>query len=67
MSDLSPLRHVGHDDINDINELPHITPPGTPPPPYPAPALGHDIVSSTLNDVNISLILYFRMPSETSE
>ncbi|XP_018395363.1 PREDICTED: rho guanine nucleotide exchange factor 12 isoform X5 [Cyphomyrmex costatus] len=50
MNDLLPPRHVKHNDI-DINELPRITPPGTPPPPYPAPVLGQDIFSSTLNDV----------------
>ncbi|XP_032676783.1 uncharacterized protein LOC116846699 isoform X4 [Odontomachus brunneus] len=49
MSDLSPPKHVGHNDI-DIKELSHITPPGTPPPPYPVSTLGHDIFSSTLND-----------------
>ncbi|XP_077272585.1 rho guanine nucleotide exchange factor 2 isoform X2 [Temnothorax americanus] len=49
MNDLLPPRHVRHNDI-DINELPHVTPPGTPPPPYPAPVLGQDIFSSTLND-----------------
>ncbi|XP_067203804.1 rho guanine nucleotide exchange factor 11 isoform X3 [Linepithema humile] len=49
MNDLSPPRHIRHSDI-DINELPRITPPGTPPPPYPAPVLGQDIFSSTLND-----------------
>ncbi|XP_029169696.1 rho guanine nucleotide exchange factor 12 isoform X4 [Nylanderia fulva] len=49
MNDLSPPRHLRHNDI-DINELPHITPPGTPPPPYPAPILGQDIFSSTPND-----------------
>ncbi|KAL6428551.1 hypothetical protein ACFW04_007884 [Cataglyphis niger] len=49
MSDLSPPRHK-HNDI-DVNELPRITPPGTPPPPYPAPILGQDIFSSTPNDI----------------
>ncbi|KAG5324046.1 ARHGC factor, partial [Pseudoatta argentina] len=49
MNDLLPPRHVRHNDI-DINELPRITPPGTPPPPYPAPVLGLDVFSSTLND-----------------
>ncbi|XP_018356037.1 PREDICTED: rho guanine nucleotide exchange factor 12 isoform X3 [Trachymyrmex septentrionalis] len=49
MNDLLPPRHVRHNDI-DINELPRITPPGTPPPPYPAPILGQDVFSSTLND-----------------
>ncbi|XP_011861352.1 PREDICTED: rho guanine nucleotide exchange factor 12 isoform X3 [Vollenhovia emeryi] len=49
MNDLLPPRHVRHDDI-DANELPRVTPPGTPPPPYPAPILGQDIFSSTLND-----------------
>ncbi|XP_072764898.1 rho guanine nucleotide exchange factor 12 isoform X1 [Anoplolepis gracilipes] len=49
MNDLSPPRHIRHNDI-DINELPRITPPGTPPPPYPAPILGQDIFSSTPND-----------------
>ncbi|EGI68880.1 Rho guanine nucleotide exchange factor 11 [Acromyrmex echinatior] len=49
MNDLLPPRHVRHNDI-DINELPCITPPGTPPPPYPAPVLGQDVFSSTLND-----------------
>ncbi|XP_011645376.1 rho guanine nucleotide exchange factor 11-like [Pogonomyrmex barbatus] len=49
MNDLLPPGHVGHNNI-DINELSHITPPGTPPPPYPAPILGQDIFSSTLND-----------------
>ncbi|XP_014478297.1 PREDICTED: rho guanine nucleotide exchange factor 12 isoform X2 [Dinoponera quadriceps] len=49
MNDLSLPKHVGHNDI-DIKELPHITPPGTPPPPYPVSTLGHDIFSSTLND-----------------
>ncbi|XP_011332497.1 rho guanine nucleotide exchange factor 12 isoform X2 [Ooceraea biroi] len=49
MNDLSPPRHVRHGDI-DINELPRVTPPGTPPPPYPAPVLGQDIFSSTPND-----------------
>ncbi|XP_011701259.1 PREDICTED: rho guanine nucleotide exchange factor 12-like isoform X2 [Wasmannia auropunctata] len=48
MNDLLPPGHVRHNDI-DINELPR-TPPGTPPPPYPAPVLGQDIFSSTLND-----------------
>lgn len=56
MNDLSPPKHVGHNDI-DIKELSHITPPGTPPPPYPVSTLGHDIFSSTLNDVHILLIL----------
>ncbi|XP_036143967.1 rho guanine nucleotide exchange factor 11 isoform X2 [Monomorium pharaonis] len=49
MNDLLPPRHDGHNDI-DTNELPRVTPPGTPPPPYPAPVLGQDIFSSTLND-----------------
>ncbi|XP_018052540.1 PREDICTED: rho guanine nucleotide exchange factor 12 isoform X2 [Atta colombica] len=49
MNDLLPPRHVRHNDI-DINELSRITPPGTPPPPYPAPVLGQDVFSSTLND-----------------
>ncbi|XP_020285964.1 rho guanine nucleotide exchange factor 11 isoform X2 [Pseudomyrmex gracilis] len=49
MHDLSPPRHIRHSVI-DANELPRITPPGTPPPPYPAPVLGQDIFSSTLND-----------------
>ncbi|XP_039306176.1 rho guanine nucleotide exchange factor 11 isoform X2 [Solenopsis invicta] len=49
MNDLLPPRHVEHNDI-DINELSRVTPPGTPPPPYPAPVLGQDIFSSTLND-----------------
>lgn len=52
MNDLLPPIHVRHNDI-DVNELPRVTPPGTPPPPYPAPVLGQDIFSSTLNDVNI--------------
>lgn len=56
MNDLSPPRHFRHNDI-DVNELPRITPPGTPPPPYPAPILGQDIFSSTPNDVNILLTL----------
>ncbi|EFN88062.1 hypothetical protein EAI_15287 [Harpegnathos saltator] len=49
MNDLSPPKHVGYSDI-DIKELSHITPPGTPPPPYPVSTLGQDIYSSTLND-----------------
>ncbi|KAL0104700.1 hypothetical protein PUN28_016378 [Cardiocondyla obscurior] len=49
MNDLLPPRHVRHNDI-DVNELPRVTPPGTPPPPYPAPVLGQDIFSSTLED-----------------
>lgn len=56
MNDLLPPRHIRHNDV-DMNELPRITPPGTPPPPYPAPILGQDIFSSTLNDVNILLAL----------
>lgn len=58
MNDLSPPKHVGHNDI-DIKELSHITPPGTPPPPYPVSTLGHDIFSSTLNDVHTLLIIYY--------
>ncbi|EFN60559.1 hypothetical protein EAG_01811 [Camponotus floridanus] len=54
MNDLSPPRHFRHNDI-EINELPHITPPGTPSPSYPAPILGQDIFLSTPNDVNILL------------
>lgn len=50
MNDLSPPRHVRHSDI-DIDELPHITPPGTPPPPYPIASPGNDTSSSTINDV----------------
>ncbi|XP_025265216.1 rho guanine nucleotide exchange factor 12 isoform X5 [Camponotus floridanus] len=49
MNDLSPPRHFRHNDI-DVNELQRITPPGTPPPPYPAPILGQDLFSSTPND-----------------
>ncbi|XP_033196749.1 rho guanine nucleotide exchange factor 2 isoform X2 [Bombus vancouverensis nearcticus] len=49
MNDLSPPRHVRHSDI-DIDELPHITPPGTPPPPYPVASPGNDTSSSTIND-----------------
>ncbi|CAL7948277.1 unnamed protein product [Xylocopa violacea] len=49
MNDLSPPRHVRHSDI-DIDDLPHITPPGTPPPPYPVASPGNDTSSSTMND-----------------
>ncbi|XP_061927929.1 rho guanine nucleotide exchange factor 12 isoform X7 [Apis cerana] len=49
MNDLSPPRHVRHSDI-DIDELPHITPPGTPPPPYPVASPGNDTSGSTIND-----------------
>lgn len=49
MNDLSPPRHVRHSDI-DIDELPHITPPGTPPPPYPIASPGNDTSGSTIND-----------------
>ncbi|XP_017794853.1 PREDICTED: rho guanine nucleotide exchange factor 11 isoform X2 [Habropoda laboriosa] len=50
MNDLSPPRHVRHSDI-DIDELTHITPPGTPPPPYPVASPGNDTSSSTINDM----------------
>lgn len=62
MHDLSPPRHIRHSVI-DANELPRITPPGTPPPPYPAPVLGQDIFSSTLNDVSVLLVLMFILMS----
>ncbi|CAK9805241.1 Rho guanine nucleotide exchange factor 12 [Anthophora quadrimaculata] len=50
MNDLSPPRHVRHSDI-DIDELTHITPPGTPPPPYPVASPGNDTSSTTMNDM----------------
>ncbi|KAF7394080.1 hypothetical protein HZH68_010899 [Vespula germanica] len=46
--DLSPTRHARHNDV-EVEDLPHITPPGTPPPPYPTPSPGND-TSSSLND-----------------
>ncbi|XP_054000193.1 rho guanine nucleotide exchange factor 12 isoform X5 [Hylaeus anthracinus] len=49
MNDLSPPRHVRHSDI-DIEELLHITPPGTPPPPYLTASPGNDTTNSTVND-----------------
>ncbi|XP_029032097.2 rho guanine nucleotide exchange factor 11 isoform X2 [Osmia bicornis bicornis] len=53
MNDLSPPRHVRHSDI-DIDELPHITPPGTPPPPYPVASPGNDTSNSTINDTTLN-------------
>ncbi|XP_012351115.1 rho guanine nucleotide exchange factor 11 isoform X2 [Apis florea] len=53
MNDLSPPRHVRHSDI-DIDELPHITPPGTPPPPYPVASPGNDTSGSTINDTMLN-------------
>lgn len=52
MNDLSPPRHVRHSDI-DTDEIPHITPPGTPPPPYPVASPGNDTSNSTINDVSL--------------
>ncbi|XP_014614376.1 PREDICTED: uncharacterized protein LOC106792462 isoform X2 [Polistes canadensis] len=46
--DLSPTRHSRHSNV-EVEDLPHITPPGTPPPPYPTPSPGND-TSSSLND-----------------
>ncbi|KAK1135778.1 hypothetical protein K0M31_000352 [Melipona bicolor] len=56
MNDLSPPRHVRHSDI-DIDELPHITPPGTPPPPYPVASPGNDTSGSTINDTMLNEII----------
>ncbi|KAK9295284.1 hypothetical protein QLX08_010368 [Tetragonisca angustula] len=56
MNDLSPPRHVRHSDI-DIDELPHITPPGTPPPPYPVASPGNDTSGSTINDTILNEII----------
>nr|XP_031847705.1 rho guanine nucleotide exchange factor 12 isoform X2 [Nomia melanderi] len=53
MNDLSPPRHVRHSDI-DLDEIPHITPPGTPPPPYPVVSPGNDTSSSTINDTTLN-------------
>ncbi|XP_076650814.1 rho guanine nucleotide exchange factor 2 isoform X2 [Halictus rubicundus] len=53
MNDLSPPRHVRHSDI-DIDEIPHITPPGTPPPPYPVASPGNDTSNSTINDTTLN-------------
>ncbi|XP_024942922.1 rho guanine nucleotide exchange factor 11 isoform X3 [Cephus cinctus] len=49
MNDLSPPKLGRHSGI-DLDDPPHVTPPGTPPPPYPIPSPGTDISSSTLND-----------------
>ncbi|XP_012276921.1 rho guanine nucleotide exchange factor 11 [Orussus abietinus] len=49
MNDLSPPKLGRHNSI-DLDDPPHITPPGTPPPPYPIPNPGLDTSSSTLND-----------------
>ncbi|KAF3422016.1 hypothetical protein E2986_12046 [Frieseomelitta varia] len=56
MNDLSPPRHVRHSDI-DIDELPHITPPGTPPPPYPVASPGNDTSGSIINDTILNEII----------
>ncbi|XP_076301603.1 rho guanine nucleotide exchange factor 2 isoform X3 [Lasioglossum baleicum] len=53
MNDLSPPRHVRHSDI-DLDEIPHITPPGTPPPPYPVSSPGNDTSNSTINDMTLN-------------
>ncbi|KAK0168904.1 hypothetical protein PV327_002662 [Microctonus hyperodae] len=50
MNDLSPPRHGRHSGIDLDDPTVHITPPGTPPPPYPQPSPGNDISSSTLNE-----------------
>ncbi|XP_051166448.1 rho guanine nucleotide exchange factor 11 isoform X3 [Leptopilina boulardi] len=50
MKDLSPPRHGRHSGI-DLDDPPHITPPGTPPPPYPIPN-SNNLTSSGLNDSN---------------
>ncbi|XP_076383350.1 rho guanine nucleotide exchange factor 2 isoform X1 [Megalopta genalis] len=53
MNDLSPPRHVRHSE-NDLDEIPRITPPGTPPPPYPVASPGNDTSSSTINDTTLN-------------
>ncbi|XP_044598640.1 rho guanine nucleotide exchange factor 11 isoform X2 [Cotesia glomerata] len=53
MNDLSPSRHhLGHGRLSgiDLDDPIHITPPGTPPPPYPQPSPGVDVLSATLNE-----------------
>ncbi|XP_074095470.1 rho guanine nucleotide exchange factor 2 isoform X4 [Cotesia typhae] len=53
MNDLSPSRHhLGHGRLSgiDLDDPIHITPPGTPPPPYPQPSPGIDVLSATLNE-----------------
>ncbi|XP_053593711.1 rho guanine nucleotide exchange factor 11 isoform X3 [Microplitis demolitor] len=54
MNDLSPSRHLhqGHGRLSgiDLDDPIHITPPGTPPPPYPQPSPGNDVLSTTLNE-----------------
>ncbi|XP_057324420.1 rho guanine nucleotide exchange factor 12 isoform X3 [Microplitis mediator] len=54
MNDLSPSRHLhqGHGRLSgiDLDDPIHITPPGTPPPPYPLPSPGNDVLSTTLNE-----------------
>ncbi|XP_034949191.1 rho guanine nucleotide exchange factor 12 isoform X2 [Chelonus insularis] len=49
MNDLSPPRHGRLSGI-DLDDPIHVTPPGTPPPPYPQPNSTIDVTSSTLND-----------------
>ncbi|KAH0540397.1 hypothetical protein KQX54_017011 [Cotesia glomerata] len=54
MNDLSPSRHhLGHGRLSgiDLDDPIHITPPGTPPPPYPQPSPGVDVLSATLNEL----------------
>lgn len=51
MKDLSPPRHGRHSGI-DLDDPPHITPPGTPPPPYPLPS-SNNSTTSGLSDVSL--------------
>ncbi|XP_063995232.1 rho guanine nucleotide exchange factor 12 isoform X4 [Diachasmimorpha longicaudata] len=53
MNDLSPFRHTRHSGI-DVDDPIRITPPGTPPPPYPQPHQNADLLSSTLNDSSVN-------------
>lgn len=66
MNDLSPSRHhLGHGRLSgiDLDDPIHITPPGTPPPPYPQPSPGVDVLSAALNEVRFIFtfinIIYF--------
>ena len=56
MNDLSPVKSSRYSGI-DLDDPPHKTPPGTPPPPYPAPILG-EISSSNLNEVNFFFFFF---------
>lgn len=63
LSDLSPPHPGRHSGI-DLDDPIHITPPGTPPPPYPQPSPGcFEHLSSTLNESLTDSLISYPTPS----